>query len=880
VADPLPLILIGPILRRVEPRLVSVFVATSKPAAVHLAVYDGVADGAAPGTELVGGDATTTAFGAQFHATVVVAPLAGNPLLAGHRYSYDLHITPQGGPAQTLKDLGFLKDTTLTDNNFVLPPPAPPAPPPTDGTTAPPPPPPPTPPEPIDVFAIGYIEGSLPSFVTVPDNLDDLVIAHASCRKPHGLDSPAMAHLDDYIDDLHGGDPGWPHQLFLTGDQIYADDVASALLPGINTLGIRLVSGDGETDLEQVPSPGAGGPFDVSTTVLPAGFRQKMTGSVGFTSESAASHLIGFGEWLAMYCIGWNPFLWPILGVCDATDPTLDPDLKARLLVDARTAPGGAPIVLGRPTPEADAAAAVITPLYGVTPEAQKALQAQREAFLADKSILDDFRREVARMRRVLANVPTYMICDDHEVSDDWFMTGQIRGNTTNNPFGKALLRNALSAFAVCQAWGDDPQAWSKAGDDRPALLTNIAGLFGGAWKGGLPTQAAADAVDATLGLGPLLQPKFDFSFVIDGPVHRVRVLDTRMRRQYDTPLGSPGLLTSAALDSQLPVEALPDGHVLVVVSPAPVFGPPVMTEIGGVIAASAYDVASMIRSEAARLDEQNVTGLEGGRPTGMQFFDAEHWGAHPVAFERLLERFSHYSRVVVLGGDVHYGAAFEMDWLGDQRVSRIVHFTCSAARNGWPPLVRNLFGLNGMTIGLQKIGTPMTRLGWSATLPQVVDDITLEPPLTRVRLQTGPVLLSDEMFRSQHPLSRPPDWFWRANIITDQRPPSERPSGAQVPSPIAEVTPGPSAVHDYGPLAETHRLGLGKAAIARGMQFLNNVGVIRFVTSNDAMQVSQSLHSIRERPDPNEKGAAYIVHSTGLDPIARPVPTTIGPEA
>ena len=40
----LPLLLIGPILRRVEPHAVAVFVATSKAASVRVAVYDGQVD--------------------------------------------------------------------------------------------------------------------------------------------------------------------------------------------------------------------------------------------------------------------------------------------------------------------------------------------------------------------------------------------------------------------------------------------------------------------------------------------------------------------------------------------------------------------------------------------------------------------------------------------------------------------------------------------------------------------------------------------------------------------------------------------------------------------------------------------------------------------
>ena len=176
--------------------------------------------------------------------------------------------------------------------------------------------------------------------------------------------------------------------------------------------------------------------------------------------------------------------------------------------------------------------------------------------------------------------------------------------------------------------------------------------------------------------------------------MHRVHVLDTRTRRQYLTPYASPGLLTQQALDDQLPpTEQLPDDHVLIVVSPAPVFGPPVMTELGGPVAASEYDIATFARSATYRSLNQQLTGLENGRPLGSQFYDAEHWGAQPAAFERLLARLSQYKRVVVLGGDVHYAGAYAMDWSGSARDSRIIHFTSSAAHNAWKDVVRTRLG-------------------------------------------------------------------------------------------------------------------------------------------------------------------------------------------
>ena len=862
----IPLLLLGPILRRVEPRHVSVFVATHQPARVRVMLYDGPVDAESPPFELAADETHTTRFAAGFHAAVVTVDLTDGaaPLQPGHLYSYDVRITPDGGGAQSLTDLKLLEDDELQGYAKTGPPA-----------------------DTVEIDSIGYADKRLPSFVTCPASLDELVLAHASCRKPHGDGHPALQWLDSYIDDLHGAIEGRPHMLFLTGDQIYADDVAAALLPGLSALGIGLLDG-----VEEVPSPVDNSKtINVNTTELPAGFRQRVTGKSGFTSDWAANHLIGFGEFLAMYCAAWNPYLWPVLALADTSDPALHEDLKAKLAADAQNLRPGTeqdvPVALGRPSP--DAPDDVVTPLYGGTQPETDALNHARKEFVAAKALLDEFRREVPKVRRLLANVPTYMICDDHDVTDDWFMTGAIRRRTTDNLFGRALIRNALAAHTICQAWGNVPQLWNDD-DDHRILLEGVAGMFPEGWDGGPADVDGVNTVVTTLGLTPTGEPLFDFSFSVDGPMHKVRVLDTRTRREYDTPKHPPGLLTLAALDTQLPLqelEELQEGHPLIVVSPAPVFGPPLLGELGGPLLVTKYDLFSIAGSESERALNEQVTGIELGAPAGLQYYDIEFWGAHPAAFERLLERLSRHPRVVVLGGDVHYGAAYAMNWTNTDRTSRIVHFTSSAAKNDWkdsaaiigpPGIVHNLFALNGLATGLQNIGFPMTRLGWSATLPPVVTDLEKEPPSTRLRVQSGPVVLSNEHFRAKHPLTRPPDWVWSAEPILDERPPNERPPAARIAEPASDLPDDGGAVRQYGALAAMHVQALRTAAVARGLQFLNNVGLIRFATSGDGIHVSQALYSLRSREDPNEKGDAYIAHEALLEPAPLPVPTSVGP--
>ena len=63
-----------------------------------------------------------------------------------------------------------------------------------------------------------------------PSKLTDLRLLYGSCRRPGHRDPDAMVWIDDQIAD-HVGDPrGRPHQLFLGGDQIYADDVDTLMM--------------------------------------------------------------------------------------------------------------------------------------------------------------------------------------------------------------------------------------------------------------------------------------------------------------------------------------------------------------------------------------------------------------------------------------------------------------------------------------------------------------------------------------------------------------------------------------------------------------------------------------------------------------------------
>ena len=105
---------------------------------------------------------------------------------------------------------------------------------------------------------LGYTAGLLPSFALPPALLTDLRIVYGSCRRVENSHFDAMPWIDTLINDAFSGQTRAegallgtaattrPHQLFLGGDQIYADDVSPLHLVLCNRLAHQLISGNDE----------------------------------------------------------------------------------------------------------------------------------------------------------------------------------------------------------------------------------------------------------------------------------------------------------------------------------------------------------------------------------------------------------------------------------------------------------------------------------------------------------------------------------------------------------------------------------------------------------------------------------------------------------
>ncbi|HYN17266.1 MAG TPA: hypothetical protein VEY96_04160, partial [Actinomycetes bacterium] len=445
---------------------------------------------------------------------------------------------------------------------------------------------------------LGYRPGHLPSFVLPPERLEQVRLMHGSCRKPHGQRRDALATLDDILS-ATSADPGArPQQLFLTGDQIYADDVAPGLLALCQQVGRAAL---GWPAPEPLPDIAVGDPR------LAPGHRDHLVRHrAGFTGPVLDCHLMSLAEFYGMYLLIWSDTLWP-----------RDPAGAATL-----------------PATEAD----------------------------RDTAAVLEFARTLPRVRRALANIATYMIFDDHDVTDDWNLHRRWHEHVHRRPLGRRMVQNALAAYAVFQGWGNEPGQFTA---DRPGgrLLQALI-----AWDG--QEGPACEQLRARLGL-----PSADASapvrwdYQVDTPSFQAIVLDTRTQRGFrpgGNGLAAPALLGEAAMRRQLADRfAARSGEVpvTVLVSAAPVFGHPLIE---------------------AKIQLKRIKAIE-WHEQGPAAVDREAWSLHPAAFEALLAALVPFRQVVILSGDVHYGFAGTVaywDRRDGHRQARFVQCTATPLKN------------------------------------------------------------------------------------------------------------------------------------------------------------------------------------------------------
>ena len=923
----LPLLLAGPILRRVEPTLVSVWVALRDPCNVRLKVWEGRAESGRP-TPLAQSPVTRTLrLGAQLNlveVTVQLPATVGVSFQADSLYSYDLEITDDA--SRTLHTLNTLH---MLEEGF------------------------------FDGFArlpLGFEPGLLPSFAPPPSELTNLNLLYGSCRRPGHPTPDALAMVDDLIfgDDRYKDPRVRPHQLFLGGDQIYADDVLRIHMLVVEEAAVPLIGATGAAEspdpiehlpLDQVlkrvdetkardphpldgyadedPAVTAADPFiPADRTHFPEGRRLQLTiHDAQLTSEDGDSHLLSLGEFAALYLSVWSPAIWGanVIGAKFAPDATAPAQAQPfrwdqELPPYVEGAPGEGAIVLPPILfPERVAGHLYVVPRK--KPKPPKTEFEKQKSLREDFAILQEFHRGLPNVQRALANVPTYMILDDHDVTDDYFLNPVWRTRVLGRKLGQAIIGNAMIAYALFQDWGNDPVAYASG--PKAQLLTLVQRLFPSALKKG-PDQQVFQQIAALLGHDqPLTEtpdskfasanPALKWHFTIDGPKHRAIALDNRTRRSYVSQAGPPGNVSVDALVDQIPLPPLPaEREILIVIAPLQVIGPPVLDEIVAPLSYRVFD-AVQAKSTSSELDVTSTSGLR--QMTGTNPDAIEAWAFDAETFEHLLKRLEPYGRVVLLSGDVHYSSGTVMSyWRGHAtRPARFAQFTSSGFKNVMPTFITFLDRAAGFAQQLIRLNLGTERLGWD----QPLDDMVLLPagkteqdllPVMRSRLSAVPVRLPtwgwldlndperpdtfDPLKSSRLNPARLPDWRWRVKPLLDVRPDSARPQpiqllaldDAQVEAKLSAPT---TILEGYQQVAARHQHALNRLRNARQILFRGNVGRLRFEAHADGRL--DAIHEVFTTfSDPDEpavttpKVEPYLVQVAPLGPEDEEPPTRL----
>ena len=484
-----PLLLLGPMVRKVTRTDAHIFVATKFAADARILVHDRLAQHDRT-PDATGTMSTLQPIGEHLHVGLLHVSLP-NPE-PDKLYSYDIEITVDGQSTPVgLYDLDLLG--------------------PRSG-------------HPVDTrnrieahIPLGYSDGTLPSFLTPPDDNMALRLVHASCRKPHGntvdLEADALPIVDDliwlskdpsrvvedndasyiWLDKLesHVAPPAYPppelhvrpHQLILTGDQIYADDVAPAMLDAISDAAAKLM---GWTEHPPGIIPGVNG------FLVNPGWRTRYLSLAGVKeipaegdTDYAQSHLLTFGEWCAMYCMAWSTALWPRSE--DGSKVELRPHsqrVKVANMIENLQWYVDNPYIKKPPGSAQVTQAIKVLSLVKRLDKFEQKIDDKWEATIGKAKC---YGSTIPYVRRVLANTPTYMMFDDHEVTDDWFVDrdvaerligiGQPSSAWWSADVGPRILRNGLSSYAIFQHWGNVPDDF--AGWDVPAVESTTSGSVG-----------------------------------------------------------------------------------------------------------------------------------------------------------------------------------------------------------------------------------------------------------------------------------------------------------------------------------------------------------------------------------------------------------------
>ncbi|RZM84056.1 metallophosphatase [Pseudoalteromonas rubra] len=391
----------------------------------------------------------------------------------------------------------------------------------------------------LDLSELSYTEAPQ---LMIPNTLRSVL--HGSCRNPHHHSRDSLASADDYLSDTLHDSAKRPALLIMSGDQIYADDVAGPMLMAAHSLIAQLEIYPEDNVALSLPDSLQQQLYQRHHWLPKTPWQERSKWTLGhwlkkdeihFSSVKAGNHLVTLEEFIACYVLNFSSQAWQ--------------------LVD-------------------------LPQLHG-----QSLNHAQSLEFSADKRALEGFIDTLPAAQRLFANVSTLMMFDDHDVTDDWNLTARWEQNIANSPASRRIIANGLISYWLFQGMGNDALAAT------------------GKLLDGFTQSLTAHNKWALTSFDKALHRFTQWHYCLETQP-KVVVLDTRTHRwRNEQDFNEPSGLMDWETLMELQEQMLDQDSVLLV-SPAPVFGVKAIETIQAVFNACGHplvvDVENWMAHEGA----------------------------------------------------------------------------------------------------------------------------------------------------------------------------------------------------------------------------------------------------------------------------------------
>lgn len=467
-------------------------------------------------------------------------------------------------------------------------------------------------------------------------------ILYGSCRKVHGIGADALCLGDEKLQESYFHLEKRPSALFLTGDQIYADDVPAPIAPYLSVLGKQLMGK--EERLQELCKDLKS--KTLQTAINQINGRQEIIKKYcQFTSRKDANHLLTLGEYAAMYCLGWNPEIWGLAkkeGYLKEFDDYL---VDNQIYLEVEEEQGK---------------------------EYERKISTLKKEFNEQQREMEIFQQCLPKVRRLLANIPIYMIFDDHDVTDDWNITKEWQEKVASSPLGNHVIANALTTYWAFQGWGNAPTAF-------PSSFSTKIGNYTKRLKGNTPEYEEWLQTLLTFRSWSYVAPTNPRSLVLDTrtqrayPAERTYVVGNVLKQRTNGPnlirkkewKHLSELLFTNGWQSQTP---------LVIISATPLYG--------------VHMIESFLKNY--------IMPLTNILPSLQRSLDLEWWKFNGRGFFFFHQQIAEWnpSECIILSGDAHMAFSIQAEVYFQQEKNRTIHqITSSPIKN------QSFDGLSGFAL-------------------------------------------------------------------------------------------------------------------------------------------------------------------------------------